>query len=201
MPTYIVDRVTVTRERFEIEADSPGDASIRIGLANRCANTSEVDVQVTETGHARNKPEKKSPKNGTRIPADWQPDVTYASSKGMTATEIDREAEKFRNFWSTKPGAGGLKLDWNRTWYTWVLTFCERGGRSPPSSVPSRNDPRGGGMSDDQWSRALELYERTGRWHRDYGPEPGRPGCRAPARLLIAPASQKQLAAPQRNLL
>lgn len=31
---------------------------------------------------------------------------------------------------------------------------------------------------------ALRLFQHRGRWHRDYGPEPGKPGCRASPELL-----------------
>lgn len=32
--------------------------------------------------------------------------------------------------------------------------------------------------------KALDFYKKVGRWHRDYGPEPGMPGCRASPELL-----------------
>lgn len=33
---------------------------------------------------------------------------------------------------------------------------------------------------------ALRFFKQVGRWHRDYGPEPGQRGCRVPAELLAA---------------
>jgi len=30
------------------------------------------------------------------------------------------------------------------------------------------------------WPAALKIYRATGRWNREFGPEPGQPGCRAP---------------------
>lgn len=31
------------------------------------------------------------------------------------------------------------------------------------------------------WPKALQIYNATGRWSSDLGPEPGKPGCRAPS--------------------
>jgi hypothetical protein len=30
----------------------------------------------------------------------------------------------------------------------------------------------------------VQLYQKNGRWHRDFGPEPGKPGCRVPLDVL-----------------
>jgi len=71
-------------------------------------------------------------KRGSRIPESWEPDRDYAAAKGLPAPEIEREAEKFRNYWRAKPGQGGVKLDWAATWRNWVLTAVERRGQAPP---------------------------------------------------------------------
>lgn len=42
--------------------------------------------------------------------------------------------------------------------------------------------------------KALDFYKKFGRWHRDYGPEPGRPGCRASPDLLAKYGYQTEAA-------
>lgn len=181
MPEYTVERVILKRETFNVTADSPEDAQDRVVKLQVAVASShiETDIQVSLAGQPKAKGKGKGVK-GTRIPADWQPDVAYAKSKGMNDRQINVEAERFRLYWSNRPGQGATKLDWGKTWQTWCLTFCERAGIGPSAPpVPTAET-----MSDAQWNKALDLFWRTQRWHRDYGPEPGRPGCRVPKKLL-----------------
>lgn len=32
------------------------------------------------------------------------------------------------------------------------------------------------------WAAAVQIFEATGRWSNDLGPEPGKPGCKAPSK-------------------
>jgi len=62
---------------------------------------------------------------GTRLPEDWEPsqtDLNYAISKGFQSEQVTLIAERFKNYWVAKPGAGGVKLDWPATWKNWVLS-------------------------------------------------------------------------------
>jgi hypothetical protein len=183
VPEYIYERTIVKRQKFSVFTDNPENVERMMhgpGAPNPISETIETDVQISLADAPKQKRGKSPGKNGTRIPPDWAPDIAYAKSKGMHDNEIDREAEKFRNYWSARAGAGGVKLDWARTWFTWCLTFCERAGRAPQGGgVPSAAS-----MSDAQWNKALDLYWSNQRWHRDYGPEPGRPGCKVPVHLL-----------------
>lgn len=77
---------------------------------------------------------------GTRIPIGWYADVearAYAAGKGFTEDEIDDMEEGFRLWWPAQPGQKGVKLDWSKTWMTWVRTQLERrqkNGKSGPRS-------------------------------------------------------------------
>jgi hypothetical protein len=42
----------------------------------------------------------------------------------------------------------------------------------------------------EQWRSYVDLHRETGRWSEDLGPPPGKPGCRAPAHLLLKVANQ-----------
>lgn len=79
-------------------------------------------------------------KKGTRLPDDWQPNpdlIATASKLGLSAAQFDREVEKFRDYWRAKPGAGGVKLDWDGTARNWMRTAAER-VNPPPRNAPSQ---------------------------------------------------------------
>lgn len=42
----------------------------------------------------------------------------------------------------------------------------------------------GAGWTDEQWGAAVAMWREAGRWGESLGPEPGKPGCRAPAAVL-----------------
>jgi hypothetical protein len=72
---------------------------------------------------------------GSRLTSSWLPtqaDRTYAESLGFTTSQIASIAEKFRDYWIAKPGAGGVKLDWEATWRNWVRRENENPHRPKP---------------------------------------------------------------------
>lgn len=63
---------------------------------------------------------------GSRLPADWTltPQLetegfNARSTAGLPEIDLRAEAEKFRDYWTAKAGAGGCKLDWEATWRNW----------------------------------------------------------------------------------
>ena len=59
---------------------------------------------------------------GSRLPTNWTlPDEwkAWATAERPDLT-INTVADSFRDFWISKPGAGGNKLDWQATWRNWV---------------------------------------------------------------------------------
>ncbi|WP_249103010.1 helix-turn-helix domain-containing protein [Parasaccharibacter sp. TMW2.1882] len=65
-------------------------------------------------------------KRGHRLPDGWQPSqelLDYAAAHGL---DPERETEDFRDYWHSKPGAGGVKLDWAATWRTWCRRSADR---------------------------------------------------------------------------
>jgi biotin operon repressor len=85
---------------------------------------------------------------GTRIPDEWEPseaDKQYARDKGLSWQEITFQAEKFVNFWQSKPGAQGVKVKWDATWRNWILSYIERNGASGAKQGRA-NDPNAFGV-------------------------------------------------------
>lgn len=58
-------------------------------------------------------------KRGTRIPEDFQPDIDAAVSEGVPRQQAELMARSFCDYWRSRPGKDGLKLDWPATWRVW----------------------------------------------------------------------------------
>lgn len=139
-------------------------------------------------------------KRGTRLRIDWAPsagDLLYAASKGLSATDIAREAEKFKNHWLSKPGKEGCKIRWDLTWQNWVLGAHQV--RPAPGAVvafkprpPAQVRLDIPALSDGDWLKHLNAFNSRNEWDRAIlGPTPLERGCGAP-RKLFAAAGLKQ---------
>lgn len=92
-------------------------------------------------------PPKPGGRRGERLPDDWQPspqDRDKARAEGLTDAEIDRAATEFCNYWHSRPGSGGCKLDWSKTWHNWVIRDGRR-GRGGGAGMASRPAQPGAG--------------------------------------------------------
>ena len=70
----------------------------------------------------------------SRLPKDWCPndsEYEFAMSEGLNPDQVDREANKFRDYWHAKGGKDGRKLDWTATWRNWIRNSRDRGGAKP----------------------------------------------------------------------
>ena len=66
---------------------------------------------------------------GERIPPDWTPDPAgrqFAAETLGNPAAVDGEADKFRDYWTAKPGADGRKADWQAAWRIWIRRAAER---------------------------------------------------------------------------
>lgn len=114
------------------------------------ASAVQVQSKSTDTGvpprtfhqDPKEEPIGSSKKRGCRLPADFVPDIGFAISLGLSRSQADNEAIKFREWWPAQPGQKGIKLDWGLTWQTWCRKALERGPRGSPafSSQPKGAD-------------------------------------------------------------
>lgn len=139
--------------RFFEQKSVAGKASAARRKSLKRKETGSTDVATHVAAHApapvevpllpeepKPKPQAKAQdKRGTRLlienlPDEWR---EWAIERGLRAPE--REWEKFRDYWTARPGQGGVKLDWLATWRNWVRTALERngGGRVTPLRPPS----------------------------------------------------------------
>ncbi len=88
--------------------------------------------------------------NGTRLAADWRLDPKgrdFAAGLGFDEPAIDFMAAQFADYWHAKPGRGGRKRDWHRTWQVWCRTNAGPAGPGGPGGVEAlRGRPSGGGV-------------------------------------------------------
>jgi hypothetical protein len=91
---------------------------------------------------------------GSRLPPDWAlpddwladaGDIAFKAKTPITEQEIRNEADKFRDYWTAKPGAAGRKLDWRGTWRNWVRSYLDR--RPKPRNAPGGHGPAAFGQS------------------------------------------------------
>jgi hypothetical protein len=81
-------------------------------------------IQNTETEQSR----EKRARRATRLPNEWIPDENnhaFAVGKGLSVKQIENEALKFLNYWTSKSGQGATKTDWSKTWQNWILTATQ----------------------------------------------------------------------------
>ena len=110
-----------------------------------------------------------SPKKGSRLPPDWKPseaDLTFSVSQNMTPEETKHEADQFRDFWISKPGAGGCKLDWSATWRTWCRNRRGAGQARKPISSGDRSKPTGmaGILAERRRQASIQDDVSAGGW-------------------------------------
>ena len=97
---------------------------------------------ATET---TSKPSKPSKARGSRLPDGWQPDQALAdwTRANAPAAATSLEVERFRDYWTSQPGAKGRKTDWAATWRNWARRCQEQAhgpqrGPAPRSTTSDR---------------------------------------------------------------
>ncbi len=116
------------------------------------------------------------PKNGSRIPDDFEPDLLFAGRLGFGKGEAAHEAAQFLDYWRAKAGAGARKQDWPKTWQVWVRTAMSRRptARAGPPRKPNAMDA----LSEIAIERGWDEPASTHSNRPDAGfvrPEPSRP--------------------------
>lgn len=122
----------------------------------------------------KSRDEKNSRKVSKPLSSDYKiPDTVaaYASSLGLSSSEIAREHTKFCNH---AKQTDRRCVEWAPAEETWMIGAAERLGKTPSSSSTGPPD----------WKVVLELYKKTGHWSKWAGPDPESPSCQVPRDLL-----------------
>lgn len=106
------------------------------GYAKAMPKASQPTPTPTPTPTNKKK-EPSAPKNGTRIPDDFRPDLEWSQSQGLSNSELKGEFDNFKDYWTSKSGKDGTKLDWQATWRMWIRNSLKRRGKAPGGNVKS----------------------------------------------------------------
>lgn len=114
-------------------------------------------------------------KRASRLPDEWTlPDEWRA--EGLTiwpGCDIQREADRFRDYWIAQPGQRGVKVNWRSTWCNWIRKAQEsvpaaRGGAR--GHEPVRTYLPGSGSTETAVEKAVAYARRMvelGQWTKD----------------------------------
>lgn len=106
-------------------------------LLDGCSEPASISISISTV--KKDPPSGDPKKKGTRIPADFEPDLDAAVSAGLRPERALSEVGKFKAYWEAKSGANATKLSWPKTWEVWYRTAVERQGgpRGSPSQGKS----------------------------------------------------------------
>jgi hypothetical protein len=147
---YAVPKIGVAAEYFgaiasAMSASTPIAMLVESMLAAGVEHRVIVSAVETAENSLRARVSSSKQSRGTRLSDDWKPsedDIAYAAGFRMSQILIALEAQKFKNYWIAKAGAGATKRDWSATWRNWILNVLERHHdvatrRSTPGSIPN----------------------------------------------------------------
>jgi uncharacterized protein YdaU (DUF1376 family) len=99
-----------------MQASRAGKAS-----AERRSNKSSTDVQPTNNQQPITNNHSKT-QRGTRLPTDFEMPNSWGEWCQQERPDLvpRKVFDSFKDFWISKPGAGGVKLNWDATWRNWV---------------------------------------------------------------------------------
>jgi hypothetical protein len=130
-----VDRIRKRNERAAEKATRTTVASeMSVGQSRTDADASDTPPSPKESPQTpkeippstlKEKTPKGVQKKGSRLPDDFDPDIDFALSTGLTRSQAETEAAKFRDYWASK-ATNATKTDWQATWRNWVRTAAER---------------------------------------------------------------------------
>lgn len=94
----------------------------------------EADASSSGTAAPRSK---KGTKRGTRIPEPFPVDADMVEWAHSECPLVDGKYEtaQFCDYWAAKTGTNAVKLDWSRTWKTWMRKAQRDAGERRPSNV------------------------------------------------------------------
>lgn len=175
------------------ETDTHGNG-YAMGISSIGIEESSNSVEEGEGGNgavapppppADDPPEEPKPKRASRIPDDFE--ITddmrrWAIEQGAGAIQVERETEKFLDYWRAAPGSKGVKLDWPATWRNWIRRGVDdgprvagaltvhHGGRNTTTGRDGRTDAERGyrldpgpkGWSADELAHMAVDLERSG---------------------------------------
>jgi hypothetical protein len=135
------ERQAAYRERRRVQK-SGCDVQTEVSDVTLPSRDAVVTAQDTDTDTEIERKKLKllpKEKRGTRIPEDFEPDSSchaLAEKLLFDIPESQTEFDKFMDYWRSKPGKDGTKLDWQATFKNWLRNAAERKPRNGKSPKP-----------------------------------------------------------------
>lgn len=96
-------------------------------LENKETSQAIASPRIEENREEKEEPIGSSKKRASRLSATWtlpKPWGDFALSQGMPEFNVRREADRFRDYWTSK-SKDASKLDWEATWRNWVRKWLD----------------------------------------------------------------------------
>jgi uncharacterized protein YdaU (DUF1376 family) len=99
--------------------------------------TQEAENEKASQSQSQNLSDKSERRRATRLPAEWTLPEEWAEWARTTRPDLDplKVADKFRDYWVSKPGKAGVHLDWLATWRNWVREERQQFKSAPAESL------------------------------------------------------------------
>lgn len=103
-------------------------------------------------------PRRADSSQGKRLPADWKLPKAWGEwamedNPALTAEDVRKEGEKFRNHWIAKAGKDARKIDWKATWANWIRSDYVKPSGALPAGLSEKWFLSGKGIE----AKGLEL--------------------------------------------
>ena len=84
-------------------------------------------------------------KRGTRLPDNWQPNQALLdwARTNHPHVNLDFETAQFVDYWLASSGKNAVKLDWDRTWQTWIRRTAQTTSRNQPQPMTTTQRVQG----------------------------------------------------------
>jgi hypothetical protein len=132
-PLSGAERTRLWRERKSGNRDECDDVTSHV-------TTSAIDnniISITKNNNTT-PPVTKSvtTSRGTRLPDDWNPSECLWSwgKEKLSEADLRFETAAMRDFFQAQSGQRGVKLDWGKTWKTWIREAKRRRDRFKPKA-------------------------------------------------------------------
>ena len=99
------------------------DKELALAAAKLTACQPEPEPYIERTPTAIAAVPQPNAASGSRLPSGWTPDPESLSTENPDLAQA--ELAKFRDYWSSSPGAQGRKADWQATWRNWLRRAAE----------------------------------------------------------------------------
>jgi uncharacterized protein YdaU (DUF1376 family) len=119
--------------RADVEIARVGDKSQKASRSAKSRWEKEKDANALQTQSEGNATQdtvhktqdtkhKEKKQRGSRLPADFEMPKAWEEFAEQERPDLGprKVFESFKDYWTAKPGAGGVKLDWFATWRNWI---------------------------------------------------------------------------------